>query len=140
MSNLKVFSDCDIHFVINAKTTIDIKITSMISKCVIAFCSFVQIDYSGMLLLGLLTGETMRLNQASELVEQFVKVAHFKPVVKVRMSFNCYHGFKYVDWRRKVKPESKKLSGQIQAQRFRAFAPRLELLNLQFLSSQPVRR
>ena len=61
------------------------------------FCSFVQIDYSGVFLLGLLTGETMRFHKTSELVKQFVKVAHFKPVVEVGMSFDCYHGFKYVD-------------------------------------------
>ena len=83
--------------VINEKTTIDIKITSMISKCVIAFSSFVQIDNCGMFFLGLPVGESMRLHKTSELVEQFVKVAHFKPVVKVRMSFNCNHGFKYVN-------------------------------------------
>ena len=75
---------------------IEVAIINMISMGIL-FCSFVHVDYSGVLLLGLIVGESMRFNQASELVKQFAKVAHFKPVVEVGMSFNCNHGFKYVD-------------------------------------------
>tara|TARA_Y100000593_G_scaffold10824_1_gene19317 strand:- start:284 stop:670 length:387 start_codon:yes stop_codon:yes gene_type:complete len=31
------------------------------------------------------------------LVKQLAKVAYFKPVIEVGVSFNCNHGFKYVD-------------------------------------------